>query len=100
MQPVTAGKGYEANQLIGREIINDQGDKLGKIQNLVINDQGQVTYVVLATSAMMGLSQKSYAVPWDKIQVSEDRQKISLNVQKNQLSSEFAAFEETKQESK
>ncbi len=94
MQPVELGSNYEAKNLIGKDVRNDQGEKLGKIKNLVIDPSGRVTYAVLETGGIVGLGEKTYAIPWDRIHVSSDRKHMTLNVSKDQISSEFAAFEE------
>lgn len=94
MQPVELGSNYQTKDLIGMDVKNDQGDSLGEINNLVIDPSGKVTYAILGTGGIAGLGEKTYAVPWDRIQLSPDREHITLNVSKDQLASEFAAFEE------
>lgn len=91
---VELGANHQAKDLIGMDVKNDQGDSLGEINNLVIDPSGKVTYVVLGTGGLAGLGEKTYAVPWDRVQISPDRDHIVLNVSQDQLSSEFAAFEE------
>lgn len=94
MQPVELGSNYDAKDLIGKDVKNDKGDKLGEIKNLVIDPSGKVTYAVLGTGGVAGLGEKTYAIPFDRMHVSSDRKHVTLNVSKDQISSEFAAFEE------
>lgn len=94
MRTMELGSHYQAKDLIGKDVKNDQGDSLGEINNLVIDTSGKITHVVLGTGGIAGLGEKTYAVPWDRIQLSPDRDHIVLNVSKDQLASEFAAFEE------
>lgn len=94
-QPVMLGANYEAKKLIGMNVKNDKGNTLGEIKNLIIDPSGRVTYAVLEAGGVAGVGGKLYAVPWDRVHLSTDRKHVTLNVaNKNQLSSEFSAFEE------
>lgn len=94
---------YEAKNLMGVDVTNQQGEKLGKIRNLAIGNDGRVSYAVLGTGGLAGMNETELAIPWTQLQISssgstdgEDTPKVSLNVSKDQLSSEFAAFEDVR----
>lgn len=53
--------GYKTSQLIGQEVKTDQGESLGIISELVINESGQVEHVILTTVA-----------PWQALQSQGD----------------------------
>lgn len=95
---------YEAKNLMGVDVTNQQGEKLGKIRNLAIGNDGRVSYAVLGTGGLAGMNETELAIPWTQLQISssgsgeggEETPKVSLNVSKDQLSSEFAAFEDVR----
>jgi hypothetical protein len=87
---------YESDNLIGMQVTNPQGDKLGKIRNLAIGSDGRITYAVLGTGGIAGVGETELAVPWNQLQVSPEQDQITLDVSKERLTSEFAAFEEVR----
>lgn len=96
---------YEAKNLMGVDVTNQQGEKLGKIRNLAIGNDGRVSYAVLGTGGLAGMNETELAIPWSQLQISsagagageEEAPKVTLNVSKDQLTSEFAAFEDVRE---
>jgi sporulation protein YlmC with PRC-barrel domain len=53
-----------ARNLIGSMVINDQGDELGRVEDVVINiPQSRVQYVAMSASGELGVGERYYAVP-------------------------------------
>jgi sporulation protein YlmC with PRC-barrel domain len=96
MQPMSKPVAYESSRLIGQDVINQQGEKLGKIRNLAIGSNGQVTYAVLGVGGIVGVGEKDIAVPFNQLQISSDQTRITLNVSKDKVTSEFSAFEDVR----
>lgn len=95
---------YEAKNLLGVDVTNQQGEKLGKIRNLAIGNDGRVSYAVLGTGGLAGMNETELAIPWTQLQISsagtgaeDEAPKVTLNVSKDQLTSEFAAFEDVRE---
>lgn len=88
---------HESDNLIGHSVVNKNGDKLGKINNLAINEQGQITYVVVGVGGLAGMGEKEIAVPFSQLDISQQQDSITLDVSKDQLTSEFAAFEDLRE---
>ena len=95
---------YEAKNLMGVDVTNQQGEKLGKIRNLAIGNDGRVSYAVLGTGGLAGMNETELAIPWTQLQISgagtgaeDEAPKVTLNVSKDQLTSEFAAFEDVRE---
>jgi sporulation protein YlmC with PRC-barrel domain len=54
----------KASKLIGMEVRNNAGEKLGDIKDIVINlDNSQVSYLVLSAGGVLGFGDKLLAVP-------------------------------------
>ncbi len=77
----------KCSQLIGTTVQNMQGQKLGKIEDVVINlDDGKVSYCVLKADRGILESSKSIAVPLSAMHPSADRSYLTLDVDKDKLS--------------
>jgi hypothetical protein len=62
----------KASGLIGIDVQNPQGEKLGDIRDVVIDlDKGTVSYVVLGTGGLLGVGEKLLAVPLTAFTCSE-----------------------------
>jgi sporulation protein YlmC with PRC-barrel domain len=81
-----------ASELIGREVLDSQNQKLGTVRDLVIGSQnGQISFVIMSRSTLDTLLGKDLlAVPFDLFQVRADPKNaqkniLGLNVQPDQL---------------
>jgi sporulation protein YlmC with PRC-barrel domain len=58
----------KAKDLIGAKVVNDKGEQLGTIKDIVLTpDRGAVHYVVLGHDGTWGTGGKFFAVPWSKL---------------------------------
>jgi sporulation protein YlmC with PRC-barrel domain len=82
-QPLSINK---CSELIGSRVENLQGDKLGKIDNVVVDfDSGRVSYCVLAVSRGIFRSSKYLAVPISAFKPSADGSYLILNADKDRV---------------
>ena len=58
---------WTAEALIGRTVENDQGDNLGEINNVIINEKGDVVAVVIGVGGFLGIGEKNVGVPFDAL---------------------------------
>lgn len=60
--------------LIGVEVRDMQGEKLGDIDDIVIDfEEGKVSYLVMASGGILGVGEKKLAVPIKAFSVSTDK---------------------------
>ena len=79
-------KANKASSLIGSTVKNQQGDKLGKIHDVVLDyNSDRVAYVVLATDSGILQSEKLHAVPLRAFQCAADGSSVILNADKDKL---------------
>jgi sporulation protein YlmC with PRC-barrel domain len=71
------GKGYRAGKLIGRSVVNDKNENIGKIDDIVI-DNNRVTYAVLQVGGFLGVGSRLVAVPYDSLTIDEGGKKVVL----------------------
>lgn len=58
---------WTTEALIGRTVENNQGDNLGEINNVIINEKGNVVAVVIGVGGFLGIGEKNVAVPFDAL---------------------------------
>lgn len=54
-----------ADDLIGMKVISEQGEKLGKIDDVVVHPGGMPSHAVLSFGGWLGVGEKLFAMPWN-----------------------------------
>ena len=65
---------WTAEALIGRTVENGNGDDLGEINNVVINENGNVVAIVIGVGGFLGIGEKDVGVPFDVLEFRTDAQ--------------------------
>jgi len=58
-------------ELIGLPVANSQGDTIGRIAHLILDQDHRVVGTVLSIGGFLGLGSKSVAVPWKSVQIEQ-----------------------------
>ena len=58
---------WTAEALIGRTVENGNGDNLGEINNVIINEKGDVVAVVIGVGGFLGIGEKNVGVPFEDL---------------------------------
>lgn len=94
-----AADDLSANQIIGHDVQTPNGDNVGDINNLILKQSGRVEAAIIGVGGFLGIGQKNVAVPFEKIQVSQDAQtgkmKLTTSLTKDDLKAapEFQTLE-------
>lgn len=57
-----------SDKVEGTAVYNNDGEKLGKIQNFMVNKQsGQVEYAVMSFGGIFGMGEDHFPLPWKKL---------------------------------
>jgi len=70
-------KGYRASKLLGTGIVNDKNEKIGSLDDIVI-DQKKVMFAILQVGGFLGLGGRLVAVPYESLKVDEIGERIEL----------------------
>jgi putative membrane protein len=70
VQPTAAQ--VKADDVIGAKVVNNKGDKIGKIEDLVI-DKDKVQYAVVSVGGFLGIGAKQVVVPIDQLKLGKDQ---------------------------
>lgn len=75
-----------ASTLAGDKVVNGAGEDLGKVQDLMIDTPtGRVAYAVLSFGGFLGMGDKLFAIPWDRLSLDEKNKRFVLNIDKAKL---------------
>jgi putative membrane protein len=70
---------WTAQALIGRTVENDKGDNLGDINNVILNERGQVVAVTIGVGGFLGMGEKNVGVPFQALDFKLDTDRSDLN---------------------
>ncbi|MEX0686169.1 MAG: PRC-barrel domain-containing protein [Balneolales bacterium] len=77
-------KGHKASNLIGYDIINQQDESLGSIEDFAIDLQNsRITYVVVSEGGLLGVGEDLKAVPPQAFQFSQEDEQLVLDIDEN-----------------
>lgn len=80
------GRNLTAKTLIGDYIANPQGEKLGKVEDFMLDlESGRVAYIVVSYGSLSNLKDKLFAVPWKAFQLDAQRHRLVLDIDENVL---------------
>jgi sporulation protein YlmC with PRC-barrel domain len=61
-----------ASKLIGSSVYNDQKQKIGSVDELLVDQNHAVTSVVLSVGGFLGIGSKLVKVPYNELHVAGD----------------------------
>lgn len=68
--------GYRASKVIGSPVVNEAGDTVGKVDEIIVGPDGKAPFVVLSVGGFLGIGDKLIALPYE--QMKTDGKKIVL----------------------
>lgn len=75
-----------ASTLAGDDVVNRQGQDLGKIKEIMIDvPSGHIAYVVLSSGGLLGVGDKLFAIPWQALTLDINRKCFILDVDVKRL---------------
>lgn len=86
MAMTTTTQLLSSSTLTGDTVKNPQGDKLGKIEDIMLDvASGRVAYAVLSFGGFLGMGDKLFAIPWKALSVDFDNHCCILDAPKEKL---------------
>lgn len=94
-----AAEEWRIANYVGKPILNDKGEKIGNIDDVLFDRTGKITTVVIGVGGFLGLGEKKVALPFEAITYSETAGKreimVPLSKEALQTAPEFKATEKT-----
>jgi len=82
----STSRDMRASKLIGMDVKNANGDKLGKIDDVMVDiDNERAAYVVLSAGGALGVGNRMVAVPAASFKAGNDKDGVILNATADQL---------------
>lgn len=79
------GGRIRADRLIGADLIGQEDEALGEIEDLILDANGSPAYVLVSHGGFFGLGSKTLVVPFASLHVSDDRNVFFLAMTASQL---------------
>lgn len=65
--------GYRASKITGSEVYNGGNDKIGTVDDLIVNPDDRVPYAILSVGGFLGLGAHLVAVPYGSLQFADGK---------------------------
>jgi sporulation protein YlmC with PRC-barrel domain len=63
---------WRASKLIGVDVYNQQNEKLGEINELILNSSGQIAGAVIGVGGFLGMGERDVMVPLNQLRFSNN----------------------------
>ena len=75
-----------ATTMIGDKVVNEYGEDLGKIEELMIDlESSRVAYAVLSFGGLLGIGDKLFAIPMEALRLDAENHRFILDVDRERL---------------
>jgi sporulation protein YlmC with PRC-barrel domain len=99
--PVQPADQVRAETMIGMDVYDTNGEKVGKVKDILFDKEGKATGVVLAVGGVLGLGAKQVGLQWSEVDIQPDAEVAKVQYNKSQLEAapDFKTAEAQKAES-
>jgi sporulation protein YlmC with PRC-barrel domain len=63
VQTEAIAKGHRISKLVGAEVKNDVGERIGRIEDMIVSPDGKVTMAILEVGGFLGIGDRRVAIP-------------------------------------
>jgi sporulation protein YlmC with PRC-barrel domain len=63
---------FRSTKLVGSAVYNSADEKIGKIDDMIVDAKGAVTSVVIGVGGFLGIGEKNVALPFSSLKTSRD----------------------------
>ena len=75
-----------ASSMIGDKILNNKGEHLGSIKDIMMDIRiGRVEYYVIEFGGFLGIGEKFFAIPFDRLEIDPEKKVFKFNIDKETL---------------
>jgi sporulation protein YlmC with PRC-barrel domain len=87
VQAVTSGESISIDKLTGMDVRNREGKVIGEVSGSQLDDNGDVSFLVVSTGGVLGIGEKERIVPYSAFKPAEGANALILTVDENLLAS-------------
>lgn len=83
--PAQAADQVRAEKLIGMNVYDTNGDKVGEVKDILFDANGQAVGVVLSVGGVLGLGAKQVGLQWSEVDIQPEADVAKIQYNKDQL---------------
>lgn len=68
--PGTGTAEVKGNRLIGADVANARGEKLGDVEEVLVTTDGRVNAIVVGSGGVLGIGERKVILPWERLRFS------------------------------
>jgi PRC-barrel domain len=65
--------GYRSSKIVGSPVINDANEKIGEVDDLLVEPSDKVLFAALSVGGFLGMGERLVVVPFSSLQISGNR---------------------------
>ncbi|HEY3276322.1 MAG TPA: PRC-barrel domain-containing protein [Syntrophorhabdaceae bacterium] len=66
--------GWSASkQILGKDVYNEQGEKVGKVDDLLIAPNNAVSYAIVSAGGFLGVDKNDVAIPMNQLKIADGK---------------------------
>ena len=73
------------SKIIGKKVVSQKGEDLGKIEDLMLSKEACVDYIILAPGGLLGTGDRLIPIPWKALKTGAQADTIIIDMDKSQL---------------
>jgi len=70
---VKLDNGWRASKVIGSAVYNDQNQKVGSVDDLIVTPSDKIVVAVISVGGFLGIGSKLVVVPFEQLQFAKDK---------------------------
>jgi len=70
---IKVATGYRASKVIGASVVNEANDTVGKVDDIIIGQDGKSPFVVLSVGGFLGMGTKLIVLPYEQLKAIENK---------------------------
>ncbi len=83
---ITSGTLIAAEKVEGTNVYNLQGDKLGTVDDIMIDKvSGRAIYALMSFGGFLGIGEKQHPLPWSALTYDQSKEGFVVNLDKRKL---------------
>jgi sporulation protein YlmC with PRC-barrel domain len=85
-------KGLRTSQLKGKAVVNETGEKIGSIDDVIVGRDNNSLFAVLQVGGFLGIGSRLVAVPYNSLKIDDGGKKVMLPGASKEQLKELAEF--------
>jgi PRC-barrel domain len=65
--------GYRSSKIVGSPVVNDANEKIGDVDDLLVEPSDKVLFAVLSVGGFLGMGEHLVVVPFSRLQITGNR---------------------------